>query len=87
MKMTSLVIKPRNTWEPVSRKNPLCAVVKLDADTSSVEVVLSDESMRKMLDLCAAEIAEQAKARIAEFHAAVTAIDADKAEMLAGPED
>jgi len=82
MKMTSLVISPKNSWESVGPKNPLRAVVKLSSKQSTIECVLSDESMRKMLDLCAQEIADQSAARVGEFVAAVSAIDAEKSNIM-----
>ena len=84
MKLTSLTIAPRNTWERVSAKNPLKAAVKLESENSSVEVVLSEESMRRMIDLVAVEIAENAKRNVDEFRAAVSAIEGNKAPTLLG---
>lgn len=84
MKLTSLTIAPQRSYSPVSDKNPLRAVVKLDNETSSVEVVLSDESMRRMLALVADEVAAAAVRNVGDFCAAVTAIDADKASALIG---
>ena len=84
MKLTSLTIAPSISYAPVSAKNPLRAVVRLDSDNSTVECVLSEESMRKMLDLCAAEIAEQAKAQVEQFAAAVTAIEGNAGVALIG---
>ena len=82
MKLTSLTIAPQTSYRPVSAENPLRAVVKLDSEKSTVECVLSDESMRKMLDLCAAEIAQQAKAQVEQFAAAVTAIEGNAGVAL-----
>lgn len=86
MKLTALTIAPQRSYSPPSEKNPLRAVVKLDSDNTSVEVVLSDDAMRRMLALVADEIAAAAKANVAEFVAAVSAIDADKAGALIGAE-
>jgi len=86
MKLTALTIAPKHSWNPVGAKNPLRAVVKLNNETSSVEVVLSDESMRRMLALVADEIAAAAKANVGDFVAAVAAIDADKASVMIGAE-
>ncbi len=82
MQVTSLEIKPTRTWDSISEKNPLRAVVKLASKESTVECVLREETMRKMLDLVADEIAASAKENIDQFVAAVTAIDADKSAAL-----
>lgn len=82
MKVTSIEIKPTHTWEAVGADNPLRAVVKLSSKSSTVECVLSEESMHRMLEVCADEIAAQAKARIDEFHDAVTAIDTGRSQLL-----
>ncbi len=82
MKLTSIEIKPTNSWSAVSEENPLRAVVKLQSEKSTVECVLSEESMHRMLEVCADEIAEQAKARVSEFYNAVTAMDGGKAAAL-----
>ena len=84
MKLTSLTIAPTNSWAGLSEKNPLRAVVKLDSENSSVECVLSDETMRRMLELCAQEIAANAEQNVREFVAAVTVIEAGKAAVLIG---
>ncbi len=82
MKLTSLTISGKHSWERPGRKNPLRAVVKLDTDQSTVECVLSDETMRKMLDLCADEIAQNARRNVDDFVNAVSAIEGDKADLL-----
>ncbi len=84
MKLTSLIISPKDSWASPGAKNPLKAVVKLSSEGSTVECVLSEKSLHKMLDLCAQEIAEQAAARVGEFVAAVTAIEADKSTTMIG---
>jgi hypothetical protein len=82
MKLTSLTIQPQTSWNPAGPNNPLRAVVKLNSDNSTVECVLSEDTMRKMLDLCAAEIAANAERNIRDFVAAVTAIDDGKSAAL-----
>lgn len=84
MKLTSLTIAPQNSWSKLSPSNPLRAVVKLESEASTVECVLSDESMRLMLDLCANEIAANAEKNVREFVAAVNAIDAGQSAVLIG---
>jgi hypothetical protein len=84
MKLTSLEIKRLRTWEGASESNPLRAVVKLESEKSTVECVLSDESMARVLDLCAEEIAKAAQDRVAEFVADVTALSAGRESVLIG---
>ncbi len=82
MKLTSLTISGTHSWSPPGEKNPLRAVVKLDTDKSTVECVLSEGTMRKMLELCADEIAESARKNVDDFVAAVSAIEVGKADLL-----
>jgi len=82
MRLTSLHIAPKNSWSEPGADNPLRAVVKLNSKDSTVECVLSDETMRKMLDLCADEIAQNARKNVEEFVSAVSAIDVGKADLM-----
>lgn len=82
MKLTELRIAPMQAYQPLGPNNPLKAVVKLNSEKSTVEAVLSEETMLKMLDLCADEIAANAKRNIEEFAAAVTSIEGSKANAL-----
>lgn len=86
MKLTSLVIGPANSYRDLSNDNPLRAVVKLNSRESSVECILSDATMKKMMDLCADEIAQNAKRNVDEFVNAVSAIEGDSsaADILIG---
>ncbi len=82
MKLTSLIISPKHSWDKPGRENPLRAVVKLNSEQSTIECVLSEETVRKMLDLCADEIASDAKKNVDDFAQAVSAIDVDKSKAL-----
>lgn len=83
MKLTELRISVVNQFRaPDPDKNPLRAVVKLNADHSTIECVLSEETMLKMLDLCADEIAANAKRNVDEFVASVTAFEGSKSTAL-----
>ncbi|MBK8909159.1 MAG: hypothetical protein IPM60_15120 [Rhodospirillales bacterium] len=84
MKLTALTIGPANRYMPIGRDNPLRAVVTLASGNSTVECVLSDEATRRMLDLCAHEIARAAERQVRDFVAAVTAIDAGAGAALIG---
>jgi hypothetical protein len=86
MKLTELTIRPQDSWSPVSDKNPLRAVVKIGTDKSVVECVLGDDTMRRLLDLCAMEIARSAERNIRDFVAAVTEIEGAKSAALIGGE-
>ena len=82
MKITSLTISPRHTWDAPSAKNPLRAVVKLSNDDSTVETVIPDEMMQPLLDMVSGIVAEAAKKNVAEFVAAVSAIEAPDTQAL-----
>lgn len=84
MKLTELKIAPSRPYSPVSAANPMKAVVRLEAEQSNVETVLSDETMRKLLELCAAEIAANAERNVREFVAAVNAVETEKGAALIG---
>lgn len=81
MKLTELRIGPAKSWDATS---PLVARVKLASEDSTVECQLSDESMRKLLDLCAEEVAKNAERNVREFVSAVTAINADRPAVMLG---
>lgn len=82
MKLTELNIRPDRNWAPVSADNPLRAVVKLNNEKSAVECVLSESTMRRMLDLCAEEIAANAERNMRDFVEAVSALDTEKSRAL-----
>lgn len=84
MKLTSLTIAPTRTYSPLSADNPMKAVVKLAGETSTVECVLSDETMARLLDLCAAEIAANAERNVANFVAAVSQIESGSVALIGG---
>ena len=84
MQMTSLIIAPQQSYRAPAPDNPMRAVVKLASDNSVVECVLSDETMRKLVDLCAAEIARDAAEKLAEFCQQVATLDADAGPALIG---
>lgn len=84
LKMTSLTIAPRTSWSPVGPENPLRATVKVQDEKSAIEVVLNDDTMRKMLDLVAIEVAEAAQQRMQEFVQHVTALEGSAGPALIG---
>lgn len=86
MKLTSLTIQPERAYSSLGHDNPLKAVVKLESEKSTVECVLSEDVMHKMLDLCADEIARNAADRVNEFRDAVTAIQGEKHTAMIGSE-
>ena len=84
MQMTSLIIAPERSYQPPGPDNPMRAVVKLASDTSVVECVLSEETMRRLVDLCAVEIARESAAKMAEFCQQVATLDAAAGPALIG---
>ena len=87
LKVTELKIAPKNSWEVPGIKNPLVASIKLRSETSTIECVLSEDAMRRMIDLCADEIAASAEARVREFVQSVNAIEGRKDHALLGQEE
>lgn len=84
MKLTSLIIKPSCQYSPLTPENPMKAIVKLASKNSTVECVLSDETMRRVLDLCASEIASNAERNVQEFVAAVSQIESGATALIGG---
>ena len=59
MKITSLTISPRHTWDAPSAKNPLRAVVKLsDERPPPLKKRYPDEMMQPLLDMVSGIVAE-----------------------------
>lgn len=84
MKLTKLTIAPRMPYRDVGTDNPLQAVVKLEDDKSTVECVLNEETMIRVLDLCADEIANAAADRVAEFRNTVLAMEHKPTALISG---
>lgn len=84
LKMTSLTIEPLTSWNPVGSKNPLRATVKVQGEKSAIEVVLNDDTMRKMLDLVAVEVTQAAQQRMQEFVQHFTAMDGSAGPAMIG---
>lgn len=82
MELTSLTIKPDQSWKPVGANNPLRAVVKLQSEKSTVECILPDDIAQKIIDLCATEIARGAQQQVNDFVSAVRAVEADAPAMI-----
>ena len=82
MKLTSLIIQHSNPYSSSIEGNPMKAVVKLASEHSTVETVLSDETMRRVLDLVAGEIAENTKRNVADFVDAVSQIESGAAALI-----
>ena len=82
MQMTSLIIAPEKSYCPVGPDNPMRAVVKLASDKSVVECVLSEETMHRLVSLCAAEIARESATKLAEFCQQVATLDAPGPALL-----
>jgi hypothetical protein len=75
MKITSLTISPVRSYSALSSDNHLRAVVKLSDEKSSVETVIPEEMMLPLLDMVAGLVAKAAQKNVADFAAAVSAIE------------
>lgn len=84
MKLTSLIISPTISYAKLGPANPMKAVVKLASKDSTVETVLSDETMRRVLDLVAVEIAANAERNMQEFVASVSQIESGATALIGG---
>lgn len=81
-KLTQLIIGPVTSYLPISKTNPLIAKIKLESEHSTIETVLSEEVMIKILNLCQEEIVNEAKRNVDEFISTVTAIEPDETKLL-----
>lgn len=85
MKITSLTIKPNNSWTSVSEDNPLRAVVTLADEKSKVETVIPEHMVQPLLDLVAGIVADAALDNVKSFVASVSAVEARaEAKMIGG---
>lgn len=75
MQMTSLIIAPEHSYRDPGPDNPMRCVVKLKSDRTTVECVLSDETMQTMVNLVANEVARNSAANMAEFCQQVATLD------------
>ncbi len=87
MKLTSLTIGPRDSWSDLSETNPLICRVKLQTDYATVETILNPDCSRRILDICAEEVAQGASDRVNEFREHVLAIPAKAAALVDGTGD
>jgi len=78
MKLTQLTIGPKHTWSAVSKENPVICTVKLSSENATVETVLNDEQIQRVLDLVQHIVAEAARKNVAEFVASIQQIEAPK---------
>ena len=72
MKITEIKIAPTNSWEVLSKDNPLRATVKLSSDKTTVETVLNDDDQAEIIALIEHVIARAAKRNVEQFVAAVS---------------
>lgn len=80
MKITQLTIGPRNSWDA---KSPTICTVKIASEAATVETVLNDDDLNRILDLVQGIVAEAGARNMAAFVDAVRTIDADKPKVLA----
>lgn len=78
MKLTQLTIGPKHAWNIASKENPVICTVKLSSENATVETVLNDEQIQRVLDLVQNIVAEAARKNVAEFVASVRQIEAPK---------
>lgn len=78
MKLTQLTIGPKHTWSPASKDNPVICTVKLSSENATVETVLNDEQIQRVLDLVQHIVAEAARRNVAEFVASVRQLEVPK---------
>jgi hypothetical protein len=76
MKLTELKIAPKSSWSAVSNSNPMICTVKLSSETATVETVLTDDEIHRVLDLVQHIVADAARRNVAEFVASVRQIEA-----------
>lgn len=76
MKLTELKIAPKNSWQAAGVNNPVICTVKLTSETATVETVLTDEQIQRVLDLVQHIVADAARRNVAEFVASVRQIEA-----------
>lgn len=82
MKITELKIAPKSRWASASEDNPTICTVKLESETATVETVLSEEQVRRVLMLVQDIVAEAAERNVKEFVAAVSQIEGQQPKTL-----
>lgn len=76
MKLTELKIAPKHSWQVAGRDNPVICTVRLQSETATVETILNDEQIQRVLDLVQHIVAEAARKNVAEFVASVRQLEA-----------
>ena len=79
MKITKLVIGPRANWDP---KSETICTIQLASEKATVETVLSDDDLNRVLDLVQSIVADAAERNVAEFVNAIRQVEADKQTIL-----
>ena len=67
MMLQSLRIAPKNSYSAPSPTNPYQATLEVSYDNTKMQVVLGDETCRRMLELAGDEIAAAAQVQIQDF--------------------
>ena len=80
--LTELKIAPKHTWKDVSPENPLRCTVSLRSKETTVETVLGNDDMRKILDLVSVVVAEAAIRNTNAFCDAALGVDAIAATAI-----
>lgn len=75
MKLTELRIAPKSDWSKVGPDNPMICTVKLNSENATVQTVLSDEQVQRVIALVQGIVAEAARVNVAAFVASVNQIE------------
>lgn len=75
MKLTELKIGPQHAWKAQGIENPVICTVKLSSETATVETILTNDQIQRVLDLVQHIVAEAARKNVADFVASVRQIE------------
>lgn len=78
MRLTELKIGPQHGWKAAGLDNPVICTVKLSSETATVETILTDDQIQRVLDLVQHIVAEAARKNVADFVASLRQIEAPK---------
>lgn len=84
MKLTELKIGPKHSWASPSPENPIICTVKLSSEHATVETVLSEDQVQKVLALVQGIVAEAAKRNVADFVAQAQMIETPATVQIGG---
>lgn len=82
MKLTQLKIGARNEWGSQPEDRQMICTVKLESEKTTVETVLSDGDVQRVLDLIREVVSAAAERNVSAFVAAARAIEAVPERVL-----